>query len=451
MTAEEDVPSTPDMAGLRESMPRARRRGTFLFLVVLTAAALRIAWIIATPNILATDFYGYHQLGKGLAARTIPWTLPGIFHWTPGYPYFLALIYKSFGSSTHVARLANAVLGTLSVVLVYFVAREVFSRRVASLSAAIYALLPTPIFFTALVGTETLFVSLTLAAVYTWFLTRRLLGDWAPALLSGALFGLAGLVRASGLLLPAALLPLTLKRRDVFLRSLAVVTIAFIIVLPWLMRTQILYGTFNMQVNGGVFLWQGNHENSTVAWGDFPWVASGIPYQTVSAETYYKHPKEASTWGYRRTFEFLKNKPLSAARGVLLKGAHLIFGEPDGVYWNQTDDISKPGKVLLRPVMISGKDFSNLFYQVERWGYWLLLIPAIGGITLVLHMGKGRALLIPPAVWILLHTLTVAMVRYRFPIYPFLAIYGALALCIMVDALRTLYRQTLSREPNAGS
>ncbi|MHB0975631.1 MAG: ArnT family glycosyltransferase [Candidatus Aquicultorales bacterium] len=405
--------------------------------VITLAVLVRIAWVAVTPNVPATDFGGYLTLGKELADGTIPWTIPSNFFWTPGYPYFLAPIFKIFGAGLTVARAANLVLSAATIFLVHNLALRFFDRRAAIHAALIYALFPTPILFTALSGTETLFTFLLLAFLIVWLnLVER--GGWARSVTAGALLGFAALVRSQALFLLGILAVFYFFKRPARrLQIVAVALVAFVLVLPWLFRTYELFGTFNMQANGGIFLWQGNHENATLPAGDFPWQAADLPYKPISGEFYASHPKEASDWGYKKVYEFVLGNPLAASRGVVVKAAYFMFGRPDGAYWNAVDDWSY-AKPVFHEMRFAGFVITDLVYSIELVAFRLIAMLAFVGMALCLYLRKARFLLVPLAAWLSIHALTIAMARYRFPIYPIFSIYAAFALAAMADAARAL-------------
>ena len=66
------------------------------------------------------------------------WLGSGTFNLSPLYPYVLAMVYKIFGSGFEVGHILNVVLGTISVGLIWLLARTVFGWR-ESLAAAFFA------------------------------------------------------------------------------------------------------------------------------------------------------------------------------------------------------------------------------------------------------------------------------------------------------------------------
>jgi 4-amino-4-deoxy-L-arabinose transferase-like glycosyltransferase len=76
--------------------------------------------------------------------------------WPPGYPLVLSPLFAAVGPSLLAAQVLNAVLGALSVALVYFLGARLFNRLVGITGAALLAFFPAQIFFSGLLMTEAL-------------------------------------------------------------------------------------------------------------------------------------------------------------------------------------------------------------------------------------------------------------------------------------------------------
>lgn len=63
------------------------------------------------------------------------------------YSYYNAVIYYLIGNNPLVIRIINCFLGTVSVIFIYFIAREIFDKKVAVLSSIFCALFPSMIFW----------------------------------------------------------------------------------------------------------------------------------------------------------------------------------------------------------------------------------------------------------------------------------------------------------------
>src|SRR3954467_12269662 len=136
----------------------------------LVALALRLAFVLAygrtqTAHLGAggvgfpfSDTFFYSWVGAALAMGD-GYTFLGhtTAHWPPGYPVLLAGVYKLFGADTANALIANAVLGALTVPLVYLIGLRAGGRAVAIVAATVLALFPGQILVADVALSETLY------------------------------------------------------------------------------------------------------------------------------------------------------------------------------------------------------------------------------------------------------------------------------------------------------
>ena len=187
------------------------------------------------------------NLLRGAGYRGISWGHPEV-HLTaarpPVTPVTWALWFAIFGHRFDVVRLADALYGTLTLLLLFFIGRRISNERVGLMATAALAAWPQAILLTAGLMTETLFVMLEL--LFVWLCLRA--GD-RPTLArfaaAGLCAGLATLTRPN--LLP--LLPLLpfwsalVFRRDwrALAKSLAVPAVAAATIAPWAYRNFVVF------------------------------------------------------------------------------------------------------------------------------------------------------------------------------------------------------------------
>ncbi len=265
-----------------------------LILVLLSALGVRVLAAVAVQRFV--DRHDEHHLcvfpDAGyywLLARTIRAGSPyEIVEWghisyramrTPGYPLFLAACQSVFGESRLAVRLVQAILGTVSVWLVYLLSRQVnasseldpVSKRrsgvVPLIAAALAAFYPYLVAMSELILSEALFMPLMLLTLWGLATLWRASdepelpgGDFAArrtilvAMSTGLAGGAAVLTRPSwGLFLPAALLVWVMAslvsrdpdRRRAALRGAALVLVGMVVVMsPWWVRNARIYGRF---------------------------------------------------------------------------------------------------------------------------------------------------------------------------------------------------------------
>ena len=118
-------------------------------------------------------------------------------------PYLLAGVYEVTGSNLTAGRLAAAVLGTLSVLLVYLIAGAALGPAVARWAGWLAAVFPPMVFLSGSLVVESLFVPLVLAAVWATLRARAGPHTLRWAAMAGFACGLAALTRTNGLVLLA--------------------------------------------------------------------------------------------------------------------------------------------------------------------------------------------------------------------------------------------------------
>jgi 4-amino-4-deoxy-L-arabinose transferase-like glycosyltransferase len=174
-----------------------------------------------------------------------PWT-----HYPVGYSAFLGVLYRIFGSGIVVAPVANAVIGTLTAVVVHRLALHYLSETRARIAGALCALHPGLIAYSAVVMTEPLAAFLLLTAGYA---AVRCRGHWAALPLTGVLLGLAALVRPASLLaVPLFFFTTPRPFLKALGRTLAVGAITLLTILPWTLRNcRVMDGCALISTNGG--------------------------------------------------------------------------------------------------------------------------------------------------------------------------------------------------------
>ena len=121
------------------------RPGRWLLFFVLLALVLRVGYVFTLdPEIFWYDGKEYMRLAQGLLDHGSYLAADGsaTAYWPPGYPLFLAML----GGKLLAVRLAQALLGALTVLLAYGIAREMLDRRAALFAAGVTAVYPLYIY-----------------------------------------------------------------------------------------------------------------------------------------------------------------------------------------------------------------------------------------------------------------------------------------------------------------
>jgi 4-amino-4-deoxy-L-arabinose transferase-like glycosyltransferase len=270
------------------AVARTARRGgrltpgqrRWLLLVVAVAAGLRIAWsIYAARQPVGLHDQGLYLLHASGIADGNGYGFPNgepTAYYPVGYPGALAgVIWLArqlpFSDTPYVvASVFNIVLGTVTVLLVFELARRLFDPTVGLVSAAVVAVWPNLVFHAATPLSETLFNALMVGSLVV--LCRRPWPKRGPEpwrlLAFGLLLGLSALVRPISLLivpLLAGVLWLATRRLSTAAVGIGVVALAVVVVIaPWTLRNRSVMGqTVIISTNGGDNLCIGHHEGAT--------------------------------------------------------------------------------------------------------------------------------------------------------------------------------------------
>ena len=217
-----------------------------------------------------TDQRGYQRLGEQLALTgrftryATELYVPEVIR-TPGYPAFIAVVYRLFGIGNNFAVAMAQVFAYCAIcVLVFFLARRPAGDRAGLTAAAITALYSPLPHFASLILTElwTTFVA-TLAML--WCLRacqQRRVRDYAVA---GVLLSATTLVRPAFFLMPfflALVVPLLVRsqRTRVALGGWAALVVAASVTMaPWFIYNYVNFGQLTLSPAGGIGrgLWEG--------------------------------------------------------------------------------------------------------------------------------------------------------------------------------------------------
>jgi 4-amino-4-deoxy-L-arabinose transferase-like glycosyltransferase len=421
------------MGTLPENGSRTARFLSPLALILITGALVRLAlwgWFShEAPHIW--DEKDYDLLAINLVKH-------GEFAFTPGtpislrpplYPTVIAGVYWVFGLENYqAARLLQAVLSLLTVVVLYRLASEVCSRRVALWLAGLCCFYPSMLGFNNLLLTETLFTFLLSAACYAvvLFYKREAMFYLGAA---GCLLGLAALTRSVVWLSPpclAVFLLLTWKApwRRRLLATAVLVASATVTLAPWAIRNTRLERTFVVvDTMGGRNFMMGNYEFTPLYRS---WDAISLTGERAWDRVLFAaHPPatgitqgEVDKLAFRHGLAFVRENPWLTLHRDLIKffdfwglERELVAGAGQG-YFGQ---LPKPALLLLT-LLIFGS-------------YAVVMILSVFGMVLT-PLADRRVhwfLLLVVAYVCGMHTLVFAHSRYHLPIMPLVLVFAASA------------------------
>ena len=347
--------------------------GAALFLLALATRIFHLRQISALdPYFLspATDGVLYHAWAQEIASGD--WLGQGVFIMGPLYPYLMSAFYSLAGPDLALWKMFQAWLGAGSCMLVWWLAREVFDRRVALLAAAAAIFYEMLIFYGGTVMVVNiqvpLVLGLTIASVKC--LHRGSLPRWFGV---GILVGLSALARQTTLLyfplLAGALLFALGSRQATRLSSgkraayLAALTLGLTLtLLPSAIRNAAVAGDFVIaNSTAGMNLYMGNNSGSDGRWRaprisrgrvDTPAAMQKAFKEVAEARTQKElRPSEVSSYWTERALDFILAEP---GRWLALEGRKfLLFINADEVWNNRSIDISRPSSFLLGGTLLN--------------------------------------------------------------------------------------------------
>lgn len=395
----------------------------------LVALALRLTWAFYTDTIpLGGDPRWYYVVGINLARGfgfvtsydryflEVPGPGSPTAFWPPGYSFALAGVFKLFGVGWTSAKIFNAVLGALTVPLIYGLGSAIFNRRVGLLAAGVFALWPNAIAWVPLLFPEQLFTLLLLAAL--WLLvasppTWR--NHWLALLGFGLFTGLAMLTRGQGVVLIPVAAVYWLGRAGwrPALRSTAIsALVAAAVITPWTIRNAVaLHAFIPISTNTGAALRVGHGPESigTTKWshdridGFYMWESTRRPDWEVQGYREYT----------RLAVEYALTHPKRELELTGLKIYHLYRSDADVIPWLTTLDLTP-----LEP-----RGLENALRHLFDYAYYAVLFAAVLSTPLWLRRDPERLLLVSVVLfWTIFHVVFLGEPRYHVPLYPVFAI-----------------------------
>jgi 4-amino-4-deoxy-L-arabinose transferase-like glycosyltransferase len=399
-------------------IPRLGRRACVLLFLLALAVRLAATGVVGFSTLRFGDARAYLFAANELV-RTghYPLATEPFYFRAPGYPVFLVGATLGNPDRIALAKIANAVLGALSALLLAALSAKLFRRRgLALATGAAAALHPGFVFLSTDVQSEPLFLLLLLAA--GWLLLASADRPSSNvALLAGVSLALAALTRPSALALaPLLAAPLADRRYPARVRRhvAASALLGFIFALaPWMLRNAAVYGEL-VPVNdaAGSAFYQGN-SNWMVRFYD---LKSLEEYRRWSAAMFTDLERQT------RAVEAASGRsPSAKSRYFVRKALEERRADPGGwprLLWHKAWD-------WLRPYP------SPLFWP--PWSVWTVgaiyaagTILAVAGLVLAPRPGVRLFAVAYLALTMAVHVVVIVVWRYRVPYWdPLLLLYGS--------------------------
>jgi len=390
------------------------RKWLIIWLIFTAAFLIRALVVINSstqPAAYMPDASLFSELGLKLANAEKPLSLIASkafpVNACPVYPIFLGILFKIFGNNLIYIKLAQCFLGALTCIIIYFIAKELFDKKIALIALLLSGFYPVFIKLSDLLFTEGLFVLVLSIAVL--FLIRNLKSSSLQGLFySGISFGFAALTRQTGLGLLLFLLPAIFyfrSKKFTFNKNLkgifVLIAAFFLVIVPWLARTYLVSGAvLPVSDDGGRVLYSSYAPLKGKIFGVVP--QDDVVREAEAIES----AGERNAYFVRKTIELIRRDPGRLWKLEALKVAYL---------WSPFDwEVLKNG------------------LATYNWFYSSFMVFSLYGLFLIFKRGKAEPsfyiLILPLLYFQFVYLVFQGSPRYRIPMEPFLIILAGLGI-----------------------
>jgi 4-amino-4-deoxy-L-arabinose transferase-like glycosyltransferase/Tfp pilus assembly protein PilF len=343
-----------------------------------------------------------------------------VFFRAPFYPYFLALCYLIFGGKLLGIVIIQNLIGVISFLLVYKLAKEIFGKKCAMLASILYLFTFDFIFFESELLLDFMLV-LFLPLFFLTIFKADSVNKKHLWLMAGLILGLAAATRPTVLIL-LGIIPLfylnpgskVFKFKTWALDMIFLILGSVIILLPIAIRNAAVGDEFTaVPTQGGINFYIGNNPDAN-GWsaamppplGQF-WQYADCKYIAETEAGSELKPAEVSRFWFTKGIDFWLESP-SAALRLNLKKAYLLFNNRD---------ISNNRNISQFKEHIG---ISKIL--VVRW--WLILPFGLVGMIASLRRNSRAGLII---FFTVLYSFVIILFfvtsRFRLPLLPFWIIF----------------------------
>lgn len=426
-----------------------------LLLIVLLGFVIRMVFFVSLQPwdqnridtmVIADDATEYHQLATSILSLGSFDGFDGFR--TPGYPTFVAALYSISSNSVPLVLFIQVILNILSILLVYKIAVNAFSRNIALLSAFIFSIDIHQALYAVTLCTDTLFVFVFLAAIYYLYMSMKE-KNIRLLVLGAFILGVSSLVRPVGFPFSiVALIFILLFCRELKFTTRSFYAIVYasvflITISPWLIRNYTKFGEAKLTTQYSINLLFEN-VTSTEAY------KTGKPIELVK--------KEFKTLAIAQGADSLAKNPFKnaqiysdIAKGYIKDNFGLFFqrhfvGLLNMYVGLSTRHIAQIFHLRSNPLSINQEDGPNVFLRMADFFesktkseyaissvliIYLLINYVFATYALFLFLRK-KELLVYLLVLIILYfsmvTGVIAVTRLRIPVMPFINILSAVGI-----------------------
>ncbi|MFH0931606.1 MAG: tetratricopeptide repeat protein [Candidatus Zixiibacteriota bacterium] len=405
----------------------------FLFGIFIFSLILRLIYLLQIKS--NPYFYSptmdplYHDLWAQSIAQG-NWIGDQVFFRAPFYPYFLGILYKLFGHNYFIPRLLQHLIGSFSVILIYFLSRKLFNRKVACLSAFFAAIYGIFIYFENEFLLDFLLVFFGVLLILLLYRTKEN-PKKSGFLLAGLVSGLFAITRPNILIfIPFVLLwiflllKFDLKKKLVY--SLFFLLGFILLIIPVSFRNYLVGKDFVLiSSQGGINFYIGNNPEADGTSAFLPpygddWEYQDAVYEVQKATNKLPQPSEVSDYYFKKGMDFATHSPAKFL-SLFIKKLYL--------FWNSFEISNNQDIYFFRR-------YSALI-RILSLGFWLIGPLSLLGIAHSLKSWKRYFL---PLSFIFSYSFSVLLFfvssRFRLPVLPFLIIFSSFAIIQLYEFIR---------------
>lgn len=324
---------------------------------------------------------------------------------TPGYPIFLALIYQASGyaggDAVVAVRLAQALVSSLTVLLLILIGRKMADWRTGCLAGILLAIYPSAVWSVGVLLTEAIFLAFFLLALYLILVALDKAGQliwWLPV---GIVVGAGLLIRPVALILIPVIGLMTIRPFSLgTIKIWALITAGLVAaMLPWWLRNY-----FSLHQ----WIWTATQSAN-------PFYAGMLPY--FQNDSSLVPPEVRSGDAMKDNLIMLQHafvqKPRLFLQWFTIGKTFFLYSFP----WNDSPPRTGGLAELLKihqPVLALG----------------------IAGMATLWRNRAAQVIILTIIFYTLFQLMFVPMFRYGFPVYPLFALLASQLLFALVDMVR---------------
>lgn len=367
----------------------------------------------------------------------------------PGYSILMAALFAFTGESDASLRVFQILCDAINALLVFLIALELTTKRVAVIAGVLAALSPQLAYNSLLLLPDSLSVTPILLAVYLFIRARGSVRVWPKLCIAGALIGLSCWLRPNALLLPlflAALAPVFFKRGQRLRVSFALIFACLLMIAPLTIRNALVFHKFiPISLGSGVTMIEGIADYDTQ--GRFGLPQTDMEVLRAEARIYSREDYAGSLYnpdGVERErarmaqgraviishpFWFAGVMTRRAASMLRMERVPVISGSPLKL---DSGEATMTGKLLKLPAV--------LLKSVQKIFVTAIVLPLfLAGLILLIKAKDKRALaalLVVPVYYLCVQSLLHTEYRYVIALQYFLLIFVAVTIVRAGEVLR---------------